>query len=1256
MVSIKIKSQNVRGLVDNKKRRQIFHYFNKSDYHIYLLQEAHCDEKSEHQWKAEWGGDIFFCHGTRESRGVCILIKNSITKIIHNVIKDNEGRYIILDIEVDDIRFTLATVYGPNNDDPNFFTDFIEKIENLENDNRIIGGDWNFVMSLHKDKKGGQLHTNDQAQNIVKLWMDETDLVDIWRHSHPDDFKFSWKRRNPAPGIYCRLDFFLVSFGIVDRIDLSDIVPGFMSDHSAPVISLSTLVNKRGRGFWKLNCSHLNDEDYRNLIRDTITDTVNNNQGSNPQLLWDTVKCQIRGVSIQFSARKKKSKENLIKIFEKRIYDLEQRNDTYNDMDIEEQLRETKAEFNKLIEEKTKGAMIRSKATWCEEGERPTKYFLNLEKRNSNNKTISKLLLDNGSIITNTEDIINAQKEFYNKLYTTSLQDDTAENFENFTRNLEIPALNNDQNIQLDQPISEQEVYNALKLSPTGKTPGSDGLPNEFYQTFWEDLKPYLIGSMQYSLNEGRLSITQRQGIICLIPKKDKDPKILKNWRPLSLLNTDYKLISKVLSMRIKKVLQDLISTDQTGAVPGRYIGENIIHLLNIIEYAEEEQIPALLIAVDYEKAFDCIEWSYIDAVLAKFNFGEQIRKWTLTLYKDIESCVCNNGWSSNFFGLSRGVRQGCPLSPYLFVLCVEIMAIAIRSDPQIRGIDINGSTEKIKQFMDDTTLTVLFDNQSLNKIFDIFGQFQLLSGLKVNYDKTEILRIGSLKDSIARIYTQKPLNWTADPVMILGITIALDNDSLMKLNFEASIEKIKLLTNIWQTRDLTWIGKITIIKTLLVSQLLYKFAVLPTPEYKTLKEIDTILMEFLWSKGKHFVSKNTICSTLANGGLNMINISHKEISIKCNWVKRLSDNSVCAWKNMTKLIIPGDGLSFWEGNLNLNDCELLLKRKCSFWSSVAKSWSLYNFNIPRDIQGIMNQSIWFNSFLKINKKPVFYKPFYDRGITKIFHLVDDDGHLLDYYALVQKYNIDGNHLMFYNSIRSAIPQWWKVEIQNHIQNYPTHEVHLSNLDKVKASDKASKLVYEKLIESNDSSTLDKLRAKWNEDLGIELNNDDIACAFKACYSSTISPKLRVFQFRMVHRNIVTNKNLYDWKIKDTNLCTFCNEEVETHIHLFWECTFTAQIWDRLFNWINHVSQTNINFTLKQIMLGIEDPNNFSVYNTIFIITKQFLYSSRCYEEIPIFEKLQVKIKEMYQVEKYIASKRNKLNFHNQKWDSFRNM
>ena len=262
------------------------------------------------------------------------------------------------------------------------------------------------------------------------------------------------------------------------------------------------------------------------------------------------------------------------------------------------------------------------------------------------------------------------------------------------------------------------------------------------------DLKRHLLNALNYAYSKGLLSITQRRGLITLIPKKNKPTNLMKNWRPITLLNCDYKIATKCIASRIKKVLPKLINNDQTGFMKNRFIGENIRLIDSIINYANTEQIEGLLLFIDFEKAFDSIEWSFIEKTLKYYSFGNSLITWIKLFYTDMCSCVQNNGWSSDFFTLSRGVRQGCPPSPYLFILCAEILANAVRNDPKVRGIKVFDTECKISQYADDTTFILDGSQSSFSRSLYLLDTFALISGLKVNYDKTEALWIGSRKGS----------------------------------------------------------------------------------------------------------------------------------------------------------------------------------------------------------------------------------------------------------------------------------------------------------------------------------------------------------------------------------------------------------------------------------------------------------------------------------------------------------------------------
>ena len=231
--------------------------------------------------------------------------------------------------------------------------------------------------------------------------------------------------------------------------------------------------------------------------------------------------------------------------------------------------------------------------------------------------------------------------------------------------------------------------------------------------------------------------------------------------------------LSKVIATRIKNVLPSIIHHNQTGFIKDRYIGEIIRSIFDIMDFTVEENIPGLLIFIDFQKAFDSLEWNFLLRCLESFNFGASLIRWVFTFYKNIQRCVINNGIISDFFTLGRGVRQGDPLSPYLFVIAAEILAISIRQNSMIKGITIEKNETKLLQYADDT-IAVLSDISSAQTLFRLLNDFEKISGLAENPSKTEGLWIGSLRENKS---TPFGIKWTRNQSKLLvSITLMIRN------------------------------------------------------------------------------------------------------------------------------------------------------------------------------------------------------------------------------------------------------------------------------------------------------------------------------------------------------------------------------------------------------------------------------------------------------------------------------------------------
>ena len=741
-------------------------------------------------------------------------------------------------------------LYGPSDrDDPGFFENLTEDIRSIDNEDIIIGGDWNVPISPVLDTLNYRtLNIKKNSRQKISEMLVDMELIDIHREMYPDKREYTWRRFNSTQE--GRLDYFLVSEELSHKINLSEILPGYRSDHKIVCLGLNLHPSStKNRQYWKFNNSLLKDPTYVALVKKIISETKTqyvipiydfNNLDNIPndeiqfviddQLFFETLLLEIRGRTVSYACHKKKENRRVEDRLVAEITILDKKeNKTDDDF---ENLKTKNLELEQLRNLKIQGMMIRSRIQWIQQGEKPSKYFCNLEKRNFISKQMNYLEKNDGELIFDNNGILNETKEFYEKLY--SLRNTVNVSLDDTINDQ--AKLNDLERESIEGEITYPEALLALKSMKNNKSPGSDGFTCEFYKFFFTDIGDFLIRSLNYGFRLGCLSVTQRQGIITCIPKDGKDKRYIKNWRPISLLNTSYKIASSVIANRIKQFLHNLISPDQRGFMTGRFISENIRILYDVLKFTEEEKLPGLVMLVDFEKAFDSIAWNFIENVLAFLNFGPMIIKWVKTFYNDISSCISLNGTYSAWFKICRGVRQGDPLSPYLYLLCAEILSSMLRENDIVKGIKIKDEEVMLSQFADDTALCLDGSEESFAEAVRILSLFASMSGLKINFEKTQVTWIGSRKHCNIRFMRDMNFVWDPGTFKYLGVTFSTNTASIVDLNFADKLNEIRKLLNTWKKRHLTPFGKICVIKTLAVAKITHLLVSIPDPDTMFLK------------------------------------------------------------------------------------------------------------------------------------------------------------------------------------------------------------------------------------------------------------------------------------------------------------------------------------------------------------------------------------------------------------------------------------
>ncbi|KAK3107474.1 hypothetical protein FSP39_015361 [Pinctada imbricata] len=394
-------------------------------------------------------------------------------------------------------KILLINIYGPNRDDPEFYKNIDKYIDESEHDFMILTGDFNLVQDPEIDYYNYRNINNQRARDIVLNIKSKYNLIDPWRVNNHNRKKYTWQSQNPVKK--ARLDFFLISSELLSLIENTEIKPGYRTDHSIINLNIKFSNFKRGKGFWRFNNTLLKDKEYLKLVNETITEVKlqyattnyerNEIQDIDPnnitltiddQLFLETLIVIIRGNTISYSTAKKRELIQQTENLEKKIEKLENHDGLTEDRQNE--LRNLKKELEQIRENKMKAIMMRVKAKWIEEGEKPTKYFCSLEKRNYINKTVTKIIDSHGVIITEQTAILKEIETFYSNLYKS--KDDTISNIslEELLNYNDIPKLTVENANTLEGKITYKEASTALKNMKNFKSPGPDGFTSEFYK------------------------------------------------------------------------------------------------------------------------------------------------------------------------------------------------------------------------------------------------------------------------------------------------------------------------------------------------------------------------------------------------------------------------------------------------------------------------------------------------------------------------------------------------------------------------------------------------------------------------------------------------------------------------------------------------------------------------------------------------------------------------------------------------------
>ncbi|KAG7551508.1 Reverse transcriptase domain [Arabidopsis thaliana x Arabidopsis arenosa] len=1073
----------------------------------------------------------------------------------------------------------VSIIYASNEEGPR--QGLWTEIVNLASSQILVGKGWivlgDFNQTLHPSEHSmpPTLNVNRRTREFRDCLL-TADLVDLTFRGNT----YTWWNKSKSRPVAKKLDRVLVnSFWSVSHPNSYALFgdPDF-SDHASCGVILDSSSQKEKRPFKFYNFL-LQNQDFLPLVAEH----------------WFSF--NVIGSSMLRVSLKLKLLKNIIRSFSRDNYsDLEKRVSEAHDLLLHLQNRtlaspttenaveelEAERKWHILLKAEESFFRQRSSISWIKDGDSNSAYFHRMVALRKSQNHIHYLYDSNDQKLESMKEIRDHSVDYFSQL----LGGDVAPSYLiQSDMELLLPyRTTSPQNDFMVKMFSKEEIKEAFFTLPRNKTSGPDGYSSEFFISCWNVIGAEVSDAVLEFFKYGKLLKQWNATTLVLIPKFPNASK-MSDFRPIACLNTVYKVISKLLSSRLKWLLPHVISSSQSAFMPGRLLAENVLLATEIVQGYNRKNIePRAMLKVDIKKAFDSINWSFILSALKALGLPEMFIGWISECITTPTFSVSLNGNSSGYFKSSKGLRQGDPQSPYLFVLAMEVFSRLLQSRFEHGYINYHPKTSELSlshlMFADDVMIFFDGSEASLHGINEALDDFASWSGLHINKDKTHLFYAGLNPLHIVAI-ERHGFPIASLPIRYLGLPLM--HRKLRISEYEPLLNKIAGRFRGWAVKTLSFAGRTQLIASVISGTVNFWMSTFILPK-GCIKKIESLCSRFLWSgsidgsKGAK-VAWATVCLPKLEGGLGLRRFKDWNSTLCLRFIWLLFSDNVSLWSLWHKFHNIKNS-SFWEISESPTDSWT--------WKAILRLRPVAENFLKATVGNGQDISFWFDSWTPLGPLIKCLGPDGPRQLrvpikSKVKDACNDSGWSLP-------------------SPRSDAAL----------------DLHIYLTTVIAPTRSASSDEYDWVVDSTKCNGFSSSRT-WN---ALRPRKEETDWSSLVWFKGAI-PK-HAFNMWVSHLNrLPTKQRLRSWGIIDSSSCSFCSTAVESRDHLLITCNFSSTIWlqilarldprqlflswTELLSWIRSSSQAAPSLLRKIVaqasIYHIWKQRNNVVHNQIFIPT-----------------------------------------------------